>query len=245
MVFALDILDGENGSCLLVHDGTETGLAFDDDVGNTHLAAESGEEDDELNGVNVVADDDEGSLLGLNESDDVVETVLDVEGLLGILLLVGGGGSSSSLETGLLLLFALRAVLVQELEELSSSVLVEGVGELSNGRGDLEALTEDDLLALKADILRPLDKASQVGLGTDVLPNAEVLGGSLEERILLGLGRLAGTERSSSGLLSRSGLGFGRLVIETKLARSFSTRNNDAPRSSSVNHAKNCMTNPA
>ena len=59
--------------------------------------------------------------------------------------------------------------LVQELEQLSSSVLVEGVSELGDGRGDLEALVEDDLLALEADILGPLDEAGQVALGLDVL----------------------------------------------------------------------------
>jgi len=47
--------------------------------------------------------------------------------------------------------------------------------------------------------------------------NAKVLGLGLEERVLLRLGGLAGSEGSSSGLLS--GLGFGRLVMETKSAK--------------------------
>ena len=46
--------------------------------------------------------------------------------------------------------------------------------------------------------------------------DAKVFGGRLEERVFLGLGRLAGTERRSSGLLG-SGL-LGGLVIETKSA---------------------------
>ena len=41
--------------------------------------------------------------------------------------------------------------------------------ELSDGRGNLEALAEDDLLALKANILGPLDKAGEVLDGLDVL----------------------------------------------------------------------------
>jgi hypothetical protein len=85
LVFALDLLDSDNGSGLLVDDGTETGLALDDDVRNTHLPAESGKEDDELNGVDIVGDDDESRLLGLNEGNSVVETVLNEEGLLGLL----------------------------------------------------------------------------------------------------------------------------------------------------------------
>ena len=84
-------------------------------------------------------------------------------------LLLLSGGLGGSLKTSLLLLLGLGAVLVKELEQLGSSVLVEGVGELSNGRGDLETLVEDNLLALKANIFGPLDEASQVGLGLDIL----------------------------------------------------------------------------
>jgi hypothetical protein len=40
---------------------------------------------------------------------------------------------------------------------------------LGDGGGNLETLVEDDLLALKADVLGPLDEAGQVGLGADVL----------------------------------------------------------------------------
>jgi hypothetical protein len=61
-----------DGGGLAADNGTETGLALDDDVGDAHLAAEGGEEDDELNGVNVVGDDDEVGLLLLDETDDVL-----------------------------------------------------------------------------------------------------------------------------------------------------------------------------
>lgn len=57
---------------LATNDGTETCLSLDNDIGNAHLAAESGEEDNEFNGVNIVSDDDEGSLLGLDQTDDVL-----------------------------------------------------------------------------------------------------------------------------------------------------------------------------
>ena len=60
-------------------------------------------------------------------------------------------------------------VLVQELEQLRRSVLVESVGELRDGRGDLQALAEDNLLALEADIFGPLHEAGEVLLGLDVL----------------------------------------------------------------------------
>jgi hypothetical protein len=65
-----------------VDDRAETSLALHNNVRDTHLAAESGEEDDELDRVDVVRDDDEAGLLGLNESDTVVEAVLDEQRLL-------------------------------------------------------------------------------------------------------------------------------------------------------------------
>ena len=73
-------------------DRSETGLALDDGVWDTHLLAESGKEDNELNGVDIVGDEDEGSLLVLNEANNVVETVLDGVGLLGDTSLALGEG---------------------------------------------------------------------------------------------------------------------------------------------------------
>lgn len=142
LVLGPDLGDGNGGGSLLAGDQTEPGLALHDNVRDTHLPAESGEEDNELNGVNVVGNDNELSLLGLDEGNDVVETVLGEDGLLG----VGRGGLVTLLlsllglskETSLLLLGRFGLVLVEELEELSGGVLVKGVGELGDGRGDLE-----------------------------------------------------------------------------------------------------------
>lgn len=61
-----------DGRGLASDDGTETSLALDDGVRDTHLAAESGKEDDELNRVNIIGDDDEVGLLLLNEGNDVL-----------------------------------------------------------------------------------------------------------------------------------------------------------------------------
>ena len=60
-------------------------------------------------------------------------------------------------------------ILVKKLEQLGGRVLVQSVGELCNGRRDLETLAEDDLLTLKTDVFGPLDEAGQVGLGTNIL----------------------------------------------------------------------------
>lgn len=168
--------------------GTETSLALDDGVGDTHLAAESGEEDNQLNGVNVVGDQDEGGLLVLNEANDVVETVLDGVGLLGdiLLLLTLGDGGGLLDETLLLLGLGLRTVLGEELEGLGSGVAVQGVLELSDRRRNLQAHVQNLLLALQADILGPLDEAGQVALGLDVLADTEVAGTLLDQRVLWG-----------------------------------------------------------
>ena len=165
---------------------TETSLALDDGVGDTHLAAESGKEDNQLNGVNVVSDQDKGSLLVLNETDNVVQTVLHIVGLLAdvLLLLALSDSGSLAVETLLLLGLGLRAVLVEELEGLGSGVAVQGVLELGDRGGNLEAEVQDLLLALQTDVLGPLDETAKVTLGLDVLANAEVTGASLDERVL-------------------------------------------------------------
>lgn len=177
----------EREAYLLVDHCAETRLALHDGVRNTHLAAESGQEDDQLNGVDIVGDEDQGSLLVLNKADDVVETVLDDVGLLGdiLLLLALLDGGSLLEETLLLLGLGLRAVLVEELEGLGGGVLVEDVLELGDRRGDLQAHVEDLLLALEAHILGPLDHAGDIALGLDVLADTEVAGTLLDKRVLL------------------------------------------------------------
>lgn len=143
-VLGSDIGDSDDSRGLLAGDETETCLPLDDNVGDAHLSAEGGQEDDELDGVNVVGDDDELGLLGLDEGDDVVETVLGEDGLLRVLgrslVTVLLALLSLGEKTGLLLLLRLWLVLVQELEELSRGVLVKSVGELSDRRGDLTCM---------------------------------------------------------------------------------------------------------
>jgi hypothetical protein len=65
-----------------VHDGTESGLALHDDVGDTHLAAQGWEEDDELDWIDVVSDDDEGCFLGFDKGNAMVKAVFNVKRLL-------------------------------------------------------------------------------------------------------------------------------------------------------------------
>lgn len=168
-------------------DRAESGLALDDGIRDTHLSAESRDEDDQLNWINIVGDEDQSSLLVLNQADNVVETILDSIWLLADIFLLlalfdGGGLLQQSL---LLLRLALGSVLVEELERLAGGVAVEDVLELGDRRWDLETEVEDLLLALQADILRPLHHAREVSSGLDVLADTEVTGLLLDKRVLV------------------------------------------------------------
>ena len=172
LVLGADLLDEGNGGGLLVNKGTNRSLGLDNDVGDTHLAAEGGEEDNELDGVDVSGDDNESSLLGLDQGNTVVETVLDKEGLLavglGVSLLAVSNVLGSGIETTLLLLLGLGAVLVEELEQVGGGVLVKGCWRTGRSGEDLQALAEDNLLALETDVLGPLDEAREVTRRLDV-----------------------------------------------------------------------------
>ena len=61
---------------LLVHKVTESGLGLDDDIRHIHLAAQGRQPNDQLDRVDIVGDDNELGLLGLNELSDVVKTIL-------------------------------------------------------------------------------------------------------------------------------------------------------------------------
>jgi len=146
----------------------------------------------------------------------VVQTVLDEQRLFRVLLclLVLGHSVSSGGKTSLLLLLRLRAVLVKQFKKLSRSVAIQSVRELSDSRGDLQTLVEDDFLALEANIFRPFDEASEIALMLDVLADAKVFRLALEERVpcLFG-GALLGASGGGGGFLTGSFLG--GLVIET------------------------------
>jgi hypothetical protein len=63
-----------------VHHRAQTGLALHDGVGHAHLAAQRRQEHDQLDGVDIVGDQDQRRLLVLDQADDVVQTVLDLRG---------------------------------------------------------------------------------------------------------------------------------------------------------------------
>merc|ERR1719443_1004525 len=124
--------------------------------------------------VDIVGDDNELGLLLLHECGDMVDAHLHAHWLLGGIPATSGGGLGSTLEALPFLGLCLRLEVVEETEELGRLTLVESVGELVDGRGDLDALEERHLAALKAHVLRPADKAGEIAvLGKHVSTNAE------------------------------------------------------------------------
>ncbi len=199
LVFRLDLSNGNSRSSLLVYKGTETDLALDDAVGNAHLAAESGKEDDQFNRVNVVRNNNELSLLSFNQSGNMVQTVFDINWFLRLwCFLAGSLGSSNASQTSLLLNLALRLIIIQQAEKLSSSVLVQGLGKLVDRRWNLQATLKNGALTLKTDILRPFDVTGEITTGLDVVTDGKVTWALFEEWVSnWGLG-------GSSGFLGNS-----------------------------------------
>jgi hypothetical protein len=161
LVFRSNLSERKNGGGLLVDNRAESGLALDDGIWDSHLSAQSWEEDNQLDWVDIIGDEDQRGLLVLNQANDVVETILGSVWLLAnvFLLLALLDGGSLLQQTLLLLSLALWSVLVEQFESLSSRVAVEDILELGNRRWDLETEVQDLSLALKTDILGPLNHA--------------------------------------------------------------------------------------
>ena len=76
---------------------------------------------------------------------------------------------SSSNQSGAFLLLRLVAVLIQQLEQLHSSILIQHVRELGNGGWNLKMLVQNCLFPVEADVFGPFDETREVSLGSDVL----------------------------------------------------------------------------
>ena len=71
-VLASHVGHDQYGGSFLVHDRAESCFTLNDDVGYSHLATEGRDEYHELDGVNVVGEDDKGGLLGFYESHGMI-----------------------------------------------------------------------------------------------------------------------------------------------------------------------------
>ena len=120
-VFTANFGEGNTGSSLGVDELTEGSLSADETEGDSLLSAESGEEDNKLDWVNIVSNHNELSFLLLNKSGDVVKTKLEVNWLLSFLVLTG---LSLRLKTKFLLLLVLGRVFSEELEKVGSYKMI-------------------------------------------------------------------------------------------------------------------------
>ena len=108
------------------HKLAKVGLAMDEVEEDTLLASESVQMDNKLDRVDIVGDHDQLGLVLLDEGRHVIETELEVHGLLGLILaiLVGSASISLSLESVVLGGLGLRLVLVEQFKELGSYTIV-------------------------------------------------------------------------------------------------------------------------
>lgn len=117
-----------------------------------------------------MGDDDELSFLLFHHLGDCVAAGAQRERFLGRrLLLAGDLRLSLRLQARALLQLRLRAVLLEHLEELDGGLLVQRLRELVDWWRDLQALLQDGLVALDADVLRPSHESRQIALGLNVL----------------------------------------------------------------------------
>lgn len=179
--------DGNSGGSLFVDEFTKSCLSLDEAVWDVLLSAEGWEPHNELDWVNIVSDDDELSLLVLDEVSDVVETVFQDLWLSGLILLLSTGNLvlSGGQKSLLLLFLAFSGVLGEKSEQVTGLVGFQGVGELIDGWWDLQSLHEDSLLTLELDVSWPSDETGQITTMLDVITNAEVAWSTLEQWVSL------------------------------------------------------------
>jgi len=193
LVFLVDSSEGNNSSSLLVNKSSKTSLILDDEERDLHLSAEGRKPKDKLDGVHITCDENQGGLLLLNEGGDVLQSELELVGDVGGLALSLGSIGGGSALTLLLGSGGLRPVAVQKLEDISGLVLANRLGELVDGRGDLEALVEDGALTLDAHVLGPTDETAEVtASGADGSTDVEGTRAGGEEGVGLGGRRLDG-----------------------------------------------------
>lgn len=169
-VSGIDLAQGNGGAGLAADKQSQTGFALDDAIWDSHFAAQGRQEENDLNGVDIMSDDDELSFLLLNQLGDGVGSSPEEVGLLlGWHFLALSLGLSDLLQTLGLGQWRFWTVLVEQLEQLDGGLLVQGLGELVDWGRDSQTLLENSLLTLDSDVLGPSDETGQITLGLDVL----------------------------------------------------------------------------
>lgn len=148
-IFFVYISQSEAGSGLLVDEGTQSCLSFNEAVWNLHLSAESWDVEHQFNWDDIMSNDDELGSLVFNQGGYVVQTEFDVHWLVTVLLffvLVFVLGLF--LESLPLVLLGLWSVLGQQGEEFVGLVSLQGVGELVDLSWNEQSVPKDLLLSI-------------------------------------------------------------------------------------------------
>jgi len=181
-ILRVDVSQTEGSTCLALTECAKTSLALHNAVWNTHSSAESGQVEYQLNGINIMSNDDKLCLLGFNEGGDGVHTLADGQcplgRLIGLSFSLLGGTSPKPL---LLRLLGFRAILVQEREQVDGSLPIQGLRELVDWWRNLDTAVKDGLLPLEANVFGPTDETAQITTWLDVLTDREVLGSLFKE----------------------------------------------------------------
>lgn len=135
--------ESHNRSILLVYKLTKSGLALDDAERDTLLTAQRGQPHDELNRDDIMSDGHKGYLLLRDQLSDMLKAELEHVLLYHLQLLACLLGNGQLLQSLLLGSLGLWDVFAQQLEELGGLVFVDGLVELSDGRGDLQSLVQN------------------------------------------------------------------------------------------------------
>src|SRR5271169_4547753 len=107
----------------------------------------------QLNRIHIMRNHHQLSLLVLNQSHTVIQSLLDKHGLVpdfAVLLASVLGDNLCFLDkTSFLFLRGLRTVFVEKFEQSGGGVFIEDMGELSESGRDLESFLQDLFLTLK------------------------------------------------------------------------------------------------
>jgi hypothetical protein len=177
LVLVVDISEGNSGAGLSSDQLSESSLTFDDAVWNVHLSAESWKVDDDFDWIDVVGDENELSLFSFDEADDLVDSGGEhgFPGGWGVGFAFGsclGSGNKSSFFLG----FGFWSVFSGQLEDLSSVLFVQSLGELVDGRWDLQSLLEHLSLPLELDVHWPSNESGEISFWLKILTDAKVFG---------------------------------------------------------------------
>jgi hypothetical protein len=186
-VFLSDISESDAGGGLGVNELSKSSLTLDEAIWNSLGLAQSWEENNHLNWVNVVSNNDQLGLLLLNKRGHVVKSELKVNWLWANMSLGVSSLSLLSLRLKSLFFFlsGLWAIFREQFKKLTSLVLVDGIRKLVDCWWALKTLEKDSLLTLNTNVLWPLDEPSKVSSWLNISTDSEVSGTLLEQRILI------------------------------------------------------------